>query len=443
MRFGLAMEDIMKTPILAIRVWLLILTTVVLAACGGGGGGSTPPAGTAPVISNLTIAPSAAYVSDTPQRFSTQFDFADPEGNLASLTFRILDGTGTTVDLQTLPIEGVEGLTTGTILGEVMASAVDPDTYMAQIYVADASGLQSNTLTGSARIVAYPWTSKLADPVPREYAASAVLNGKVYVMGGQRTDSGVIPGPATNLVEVYDPATNSWSAATPMPTARMGLVAAVVNGKIYAIGGRTDGFSISAVGTVEVFDPATKLWSIGNPMPSPRYFAAAAVVGGENHVAGGEFEVNVLPTVEAYNPLTSQWRNRTAMPTARGQLAMAEANGRLYAVGGYAGLISRWVGTVEEYNPLTDSWASRAPMPTGRAHLALTQIDGKLLAAGGENIYRSLDLLESYDPATNVWFTKTPSSTAFTRATGTPVGGEMLVFGNGLSLVYDPANEIR
>lgn len=443
MPIGLALEGIMKTPILAIRVWLLILAAVVLTSCGGGGGGSAPPTGNAPVISGLLISPSAAYLSDTPQSFASQFDFTDPDGNLASLTLKILDGTGATVDLQTLPIEGVDGLTTGTILGEVNPSAVNPDIYTAQIHVTDATGLRSNTLSASVRIAAYPWTTQLADPTPREYAASAVLNGKVYVMGGQRTDSGVIPGPATPLVEVYDPASSTWSAAPPMPTARMGLVAAVINGRIYAIGGRTDGYSTSAVGTVEVFDPGTGLWTTGNPMPTPRYFAAAAVAGGEILVAGGNFEANVLRTLEAYNPLTNQWRNRTAMPTARGQLAMAEANGRLYAIGGYAGLVSQWVGTVEEYNPLTDTWAVRAPMPTVRAHVALTQINGKLLAAGGESIARSLDLLESYDPGTNVWFTKTPSLTAFTRTTAAVVNGKMLVFGNTLSLAYDPANEIR
>lgn len=443
MPIGQALEDIMKTPILAIRVWLLILATVVLAACGGGGGGSTPPAGNAPMISSLIITPSAAYASDTPQHFASQFDFTDPEGDLATLTLRILDGAGLTVDSQTLPIEGVDGLTTGTILGEVIPSAVNPDIYTTQIYVTDATGLKSNTLTGSVRIAAYPWATQLADPVPREYAASAVLDGKVYVMGGQRTDTGFIPGPATNLVEVYDPASNTWSAATPMPTARMGLVAAVMNGRIYVIGGRTDGYSTSAVGTVEVFDPGTQLWTTGNPMPTPRYFAAAAVTGGEILISGGNFETNVLRTLEAYNPLTNQWRNRTAMPTARAQLAMAEANGHLYAVGGYAGLISQWVGTVEEYNPLADTWAVRASMPTARAHLALAQIDGKLLAAGGENVNRSLDLLESYDPVTNVWFAKTPSLTAFTRTTAAVVSGKMLVFGDTLSLAYDPANEIR
>jgi N-acetylneuraminic acid mutarotase len=443
----LKLESIMKLlPMATLRVWLMVLATFVLAACGGGG--SAPAVNNAPVISGLLISPSAAYVSDTPQSFATEFDFTDPDGNLAFLTLRILDGSGVTVDLQTLPIEGAGGLTEGTILGTIVASAVAPDTYTAQIYVTDASGLPSNTLVGSARIAAYPWTDKPVDPIPRDYAASAVLDGKVYVMGGQRTDSGTTPGPVTNLVEVYDPASDTWSTAPPLPTARMGLVAAVINGRIYAIGGSADGFGTLALGTVEVFDPVTHLWStLTTPMPTPRYFAAAAVLdtplGTRIFVAGGKAVDATLNVVEAYDPIAHNWIGRTAMPTARAQLAMAEVNDRLYAVGGYAGLISQWVGAVEEYDPLTDLWANRAPLPTGRANLTLVQINGKLLAAGGENISRSLNLLESYDPATNAWLTKTPSLTGFTRTTASVVNGKMLVFGNSLALAYDPANEIR
>jgi N-acetylneuraminic acid mutarotase len=441
-RTSLKLESIMKLlPMATLRVWLMVLAAMVLTACGGGGNSAT---GTAPVISGLLISPSAAYVSDTPQSFATEFDFTDPDGNLAFLTLRILNGSGVTVNLQTLPIVEAEGLTEGTILGTIVTSAVTPDTYTAQIYVTDASGQPSNTLVGSARIAAYPWSDKLAAPTPREYAASAVLDGKVYVMGGLLTTSDMV----TNLVEVYDPVSNTWSAATPMPTARMGLVAAVMNGKIYAIGGKNE-LSPDGLHTVEEFVPGlvpgTGLWTTRNPMHTPRYFAAAALLGGEVHVTGGGFGVTLLNSMEAYNPLTNQWRNRAAMPTARSQLTMAEANGRLYAVGGYGGLVSQWLGAVEEYNPLTDLWANRAPLPTGRANLALVQINGKLLAAGGENMApaNALDVLQDYDPATNAWLTKTPSLTGFTRATASVVNGKMLVFGNRLALAYDPTNEIR
>lgn len=234
-----------------------------------------------------------------------------------------------------------------------------------------------------------------------------------------------------------------------MPTARMGLTLTAYNGKLYAIGGRTDGFSTSAVNTVEIYNPATDLWTSGSGLNfAPRFHAAAASIntpafGDLIVVAGGEFETSVLDGVQGYNPLTDAWVNLAALPTARGKLSMVQANGKLYAVGGYAGLFSQWVGTVEEYNPLLDTWATRTPMPTPRAHLSLVNINGQLLAAGGENVSRALDVLEAYDPVTNAWTSKTNSTSAFTRASPGVVDGRLYVAGNGLTLRYDPANDIR
>lgn len=431
----------------ALRSRVSLVLALLLVACGGGGGDTV--SSSAPVISSLVVSPQAAYVSSDPLIFNTSFNFSDPEGNVATLTLRIVDGTGNTMDLGTEPIAGVAGLTEGIILGQLSATAVNPDTYTVLINVTDATNLASNVLSSQVRIAAYPWTSRLAGPTQREYAASAVLDGKLYVVGGQITNSGTTPGPATAIMEVYDPATDTWSAASSMPTARMGLVAAAYNGKLYAIGGSTDGFGTSAVGTVEEYDPATGFWTARTSMPTPRTFAAAAVasspVGNLIVVAGGEApDGSRLSTVEGYNPATHGWVGRTALPAPRSQLAMATGiNGRLYAVGGYGGLLSQWVGSVEEYNPLLDTWALRSSMPTPRAHLALVQVNGQLLAAGGENTTRSLDVLESYDPVTNLWRTKTPSTQAFTRSTAGVVDNRMLVVGNGLTLRYEPANEIR
>jgi hypothetical protein len=75
--------------------------------------------------------------------------------------------------------------------------------------------------------------------------------------------------------------------------------------------------------------------------------------------------------------------------------------------------------------------------------VALAAVDGRLVAAGGENVSRSLDLVEGYDIAANKWSAKTPSPRAFTRAGAGVVNGKVYVFGNGFTLEYDPANEIR
>ncbi len=50
----------------------------------------------------------------------------------------------------------------------------------------------------------------------------------------------------------------TWTVKTPMPTARAEMAAAVVGGKLYAIGGNIGG---TAVPHNTEYDPATDTWS--------------------------------------------------------------------------------------------------------------------------------------------------------------------------------------
>jgi N-acetylneuraminic acid mutarotase len=42
---------------------------------------------------------------------------------------------------------------------------------------------------------------------------------------------------ATNRVTAYDPATNTWTSLSPLPSARFSGVAAMIGGAIYFTGG--------------------------------------------------------------------------------------------------------------------------------------------------------------------------------------------------------------
>lgn len=450
----------MKLHLSSLRAFIPILLIAFLASCSGGGGsdlpstdvptspssGDTPlPVKVAPVISNLRYSPSATYMSASPVNFAGTFDFADSDGDLASATLTVVElPSGVTIGLQTTPIANAAGLTGGTVQGAVSALIAKAGVYSLQIFVTDVTGLRSNVLSGDVRISLFPWTQKLASPTAREFAAVAELGGRIYVLGGQRTDTGVTPGPATAVVEIYNPVLNTWTPSPPMPTARMGLVAAAVNGKLYAIGGRTDGYSTSATGAVEEFDPATQIWTTKPSMPTPRFFAAGAqYLDQEIYVAGGENGSTILSTLERYTPMANSWATLPSMPTARSQLAAVGAK-LPYVVGGYAGIQSQWLGTVEVFDPMGfGTWSVRNAMPTPRAHLALAETNGKLFAAGGENASRALDTLESFDLATNTWSVKTPSPVPFTAAAATGLNGRVYVFANSRTYEYDPANDLR
>lgn len=82
----------------------------------------------------------------------------------------------------------------------------------------------SNSPTGP------PLAHESADADTSPEAGAAIVNGKVYVVGG-------FSGSALGTTEEYDPDTDAWTPRASMPTARRSPVVAAVNDKVYAIGG--------------------------------------------------------------------------------------------------------------------------------------------------------------------------------------------------------------
>ena len=89
-----------------------------------------------------------------------------------------------------------------------------------------------------------------------------------------------------NALEVYDPLTNSWSARAPMPTARSGIAAAVVNNELWVFGGE-EPETLTINPEVEVYNPVTNSWRQLPDMPSPRHGIWASMIGNKIYMPGG------------------------------------------------------------------------------------------------------------------------------------------------------------
>jgi N-acetylneuraminic acid mutarotase len=145
-------------------------------------------------------------------------------------------------------------------------------------------------------------------------------------------------------VEEYDPATNTWRARAPMPTPRNHTFAGAVNGKIYVIGGRVGAAFISGLTSINVdiiegYDPATDSWSRSLPrMPTARSAHAGGVYGGRLYVTGGEYQdyrmMATLRSFEAYDPATNTWQTLPSLPVSRHGLAGAVIGNKLHIVRG-------------------------------------------------------------------------------------------------------------
>ncbi len=114
----------------------------------------------------------------------------------------------------------------------------------------------------------------------------AAVNGKIYVIGGQTTESSE-PAKAgfVNTVYEYDPASGKWTARAPMPTMRGGGVAAVVDGRIYVAGGRPPGGHDFAV-----YDLTADKWTTLANLPTQRNHLAAGAHDGKVYVFGGRLK---------------------------------------------------------------------------------------------------------------------------------------------------------
>ena len=249
------------------------------------------------------------------------------------------------------------------------------------------------------------WTRKTDMPTARDTLSTSVVNGKIYAIGGLKYN----PWRIFSTVEEYDPVADKWTRKADMPTARWAFSTSVVDGKIYAIGGIAvyargwDGLS-----RVEVYDPATDTWTRKADMPTARGDLSTSVVDGKIYAIGGvtayvhqQRQTN-YPTVEVYDPATDTWTRKADMPTAREWPSTSVVDGKIYAIGGMVAWVSA-LSTVEIYDPVTDKWEAGLDMPTARRYLSTSAVNGKIYAIGGSTAANvPLATVEEYDTGVGI-----------------------------------------
>ena len=174
------------------------------------------------------------------------------------------------------------------------------------------------------------WVTRAPLPLPRsEMAWATAYADRMHIVGGyaeQRVDR--------PYHHVYDPKTDRWLDAPPLPRGANHVGVAVLDGRLYAIGGRVDGSYGRNLGDNEAYDPATDRWEKKAPLPTVRSGIAGAVLNGRIVVIGGEAPSGTFNQTEAYDPKTDSWTSLAPTPTARHGLGAAVVGGKLYAIGG-------------------------------------------------------------------------------------------------------------
>ena len=260
-------------------------------------------------------------------------------------------------------------------------------------------------------------------------------------------------------VQLYDPATRTFSPTGPMAETRSGKTVTLLrDGRVLITGGYDcgDGAHAGLWASAELWDPATGTFSPTGLMSRPREFHTATLlqdgrvlitggVTGDPPAASGSILLasydgaitadtssGVLASAELYDPATNTFSRTGSMHSIRDHhTATLLSDGRVLVVGGGGeGYASRT--EVELYDPKTGTFSRTGPMKTGRwLHTATLLQDGRVLIAGGrspqDSTYRTAEV---YDPGTGKFRSSGPLETDRQQHTATLLSdGRVLVTG--------------
>lgn len=260
--------------------------------------------------------------------------------------------------------------------------------------------------------------------------------------------------------EIYDPATDSFTAVASMLSPRTGHTAVrLQDGRVFVAGGlaamTVQPSPINAIydttDATEIYDPATDTWTAGPNLRTPRAAHAAILrPDGKVLLCGGiSFDTIIivnLPAVRASTDLFDPVANTmVAGPSMAGARSLTDAtdlgNNRWLIAGGISALTLTNLGTptntAEIYDAVANTWSSAGSMATPRGnHRVIALGNGRWLHLGGANgdILNPVPLAsgEIYDAATNSW-SPGPSLTVPRAgfATFATPAGQVQMFGGG------------
>jgi large repetitive protein len=250
------------------------------------------------------------------------------------------------------------------------------------------------------------------------YAMSAARVGhKIYLIGDPYK------------LHIYDISNNTWSDGKVIPNNQFGPIVALGT-KLYVIGGTS---GPKTTGDVSIYDTTTGNWSAGPALPSPRQFGGAAVLNGKIYLVGGRGYQGAtlvdLSDLEVLDPTTNAWHSAAAMPTARGSLAFVAdpTGGMIYAIGGWNSNKMNPSGKNEAYNPATNTWQELSRLPTPRMLAGAGLLNGKIYILGGSTNRVMYSAVEAFDIAAGTWSARMALPTVRPNASAVTYEGTLFV----------------
>jgi N-acetylneuraminic acid mutarotase len=280
-------------------------------------------------------------------------------------------------------------------------------------------------------------------PIPLTDADAAVIDGRLFVVGGKTGDNG---GVATKALHIYDP-TGGWLPGPPKDDAATALedqAVVAANGHLYVIGGSTGAFA-TFKDEVWVYTPGgenldTGTWTEGPSLPVALSGATAVVHEGEIWVIGGmdgttggtsRDEVLVLSGLDPGDPAQGTWSLDESLNQARDNAGAAVLDGKIHVFGGRERVegttIHQGLASYEVLSGGTWNLVDAAGEFVGRRSFVVGTLNGDAQIMGGESPVQ--DANQNFDAQTGVWTTLEPLVPARHGAAYATIGATVYIVG--------------
>jgi len=228
--------------------------------------------------------------------------------------------------------------------------------------------------------------------VPKRFFGATVFKHRLFLFGGDAL-SGTRYGELKIGERILLGPQAHSEGDFPMPATRRIPGTAVVDGRMYLVGGWTGLRSGIRTQRVDIYQPDKNTWITGPGLPGPRE-GAVAVVDKRIYAIGGYDGRHALRTVYVLEHKADHWQRLQDLPVPASAYAVAVADSDIFLFGDYDKL-----GRVLRYDT-TNSRVYRVDVPfTPRRHAAATRVGTRIVVAGG--VIRGsgswLDTVEVFD----------------------------------------------
>lgn len=255
------------------------------------------------------------------------------------------------------------------------------------------SNIRENRFRPTREVHAYDpktnaWEQRADMPEGVSHAGVAVDGTAIYYAGGYpATSTSFGQTFSTTKVWKYDTVSDTYTPLPDLPDRYGGGALALVNNVLHFYGGSTKNRSDSNNHWTLPLDGADT-WSPAAGLPVPRNHLGSAVIDGKIYAVGGQSGQDAAATYRAavhrYDPATDSWTEVASLPQAlsHNNGSTFDMGGRIIVLGGEPAY-GRSVDLAFAYDPETDTWQELTSMPMAKNAGVGGHADGALYHVTG------------------------------------------------------------